>query len=119
MTRRQATIPGLSVPVPAGGPVYQGVARQIRAMFPKDDPEAKDRKAALSGWCSLALSHARAIDAAPMPSVGRAQTSSELREALAYLADAMSTGDGFDQFLRDLEEVGGGGSGTPAPYSPE
>lgn len=89
-------------PVPGNGPVYQGVAAQFRALFPATDPEAKARKAALKGWTSLALSHARAIDADPRPTVGRAQVSTELREALTYIAMATATGDVFDQFLEDL-----------------
>src|SRR5690349_21021463 len=103
MTRRQATIPGLDVAAPAGGAVYQGVARQLRAIFPKNDAVAMAKKKELGGWCSLALSHARAIDAAPMPSVGRAQTSSELREVLAYIGEAMSTGDAFDAWAEGLD----------------
>ena len=85
-----------------GGPVYQGVAAQFRAMFPKDDPDAQTRKAELAGWMRLALAHARAIDAEARPTVGRAQTSSELRETLTAIAEAAGAGDAFDTFLKDL-----------------
>lgn len=106
MPRGQAHLPGISVQPAAGGPVYQGVARQFRALFPKDDADAQRLKEELSGWRALALSHARAIDAAPMPSVGRAQTSSELREALAAIAGAMGGGDAWDDFLEGLKDDG-------------
>ena len=108
MTRRQAQAlfdPDQSRP---GGPVYQGVSAQFRSLFPSSDPDAPAKKAALKGWTSLALAHARALDGETRPTVGRAQTSSELRETLAYIAEATATGDTFDAFLEELK------SATPA-----
>ena len=92
------------LPIPAGpaGPVYQGVSAQLRAMFPKDDEQAQTKKASLLGWTRLALSHARAIDADPRPSHGRALVSAELRATLEHLADATNTGDAFETFLASL-----------------
>lgn len=92
-----------------GGPIYQGVARQVRALFPSSDPDAQKHKKELAGWISLALAHARALDASEAPSVGRAQTSAELREALTYISDAMTAGDEFDAFIKELN------ASTPAP----
>jgi hypothetical protein len=101
VTRRNQ--PSLFPPTsPAGGPVYQGVSAQFRTMFPKGDEDAERRKAELTGWVRLALDHARALDASPLVSVGRAQCSAELRETLTYIAEAASTGDGFDRFLEEL-----------------
>lgn len=88
----------------AGGPIYQGVARQFRELFPKTDDDAQRQKRELSGWLSLALAHARALDESQLPSVGRAQTSSELREALAYIGEAVTAGDEFDKFIKELHE---------------
>lgn len=97
---------------PPGGPVYQGVAAQFRELFPKDDEAAQQRKRELAGWLKLALSHARAIDNEPRPTVGRAQTSSELRETLAAVAEALSAGDAFNDFLEELRH----GSDPAAPH---
>ena len=93
------------------GPVYQGVSAQFRALFPKDDPEAQKKKAELTGWTRLALSHARAIDRDPRASVGRAQVSAELRETLTTIAAALSSGDAFDKLL---EELGSGSDAAPS-----
>ena len=106
MTRRRQSDSLFEEPkATPGGPVYQGVSAQFRALFPSSDPDAVARKAALKGWTSLALAHARAIDAEARPTVGRSQTSSELREALAYIADATATGDTFDTFLQELRDA--------------
>lgn len=99
---------------PPGGPVYQGVSKQIRALFPSDDPDARARKDELAGWVSLALSHARAIDNDQRASVGRAQVSTELREALTYIAEALNAGDSFDAFLEELRS----GSAVATPHPP-
>lgn len=96
----------------AGGPVYQGVSAQFRAMFPRNDPDAQASKATLSGWIRLALAHARAIDADQRPSQGRAMTSAELRETLTFIREATSSGDGFDEFLEELRR----NDGPTAPH---
>lgn len=95
-----------SDPRQPAGPVYQGVAAQFRQLFPAKDEAAQARKQELKGWLSLALSHARAIDRDPRASVGRAQVSAELRETMAAIAEAMSTGDKFDDFLNGLRDLG-------------
>ncbi|MGL5929944.1 MAG: hypothetical protein ACRCY8_13500 [Dermatophilaceae bacterium] len=92
------------IPMPTAppGPVYQGVAAQFRALFPKGDASAQQRKAELAGWLRLALAHARAIDATPGATVGRAQTSAELRETLNQISEAVGTQDAFDALSASL-----------------
>lgn len=97
-----------TTPKGPAGPVYQGVAAQLRELFPKDDTTAQAKKRALAGWTRLALSHARAIDADPRPSHGRALVSAELRAALEFIGDATSATDAFDDFLAGLRAPGAG-----------
>jgi len=99
---------------PAGGAVYQGTTGQFAAMFPRGDPDAQARKRELKGWVRLALSHARALDASPLVSVGRAQVSAEWREVMTYIAEAAGPGDAFERLL---EEVGRSDH-PPAPHGP-
>jgi hypothetical protein len=115
MARTANPLPGFNMPPAAGGAIYQGVARQFRAMFPKDDPDAQRMKENLRGWTALALSHARALDHVAGATVGRAQTSTELRETLAYIAEAMVSGDAFDDFLEDLRNDTATAPHTPTP----
>ncbi|MGL5851647.1 MAG: hypothetical protein ACRCZD_12785 [Phycicoccus sp.] len=106
--RAQGQASLIPMPTAPPGPVYQGVAAQFRALFPKGDTAAQERKAELMGWVRLALAHARAIDATHGATVGRAQTSAELRETLAQIADAVGTHDAFAELERQLlSDVGG------------
>jgi hypothetical protein len=65
MTKAQDQLP-IQVPgtkaAQRGGPVYQGVGKQIRALFPKDDEEAASRKVRLAGTIAQAMSLAASID---------------------------------------------------------
>lgn len=79
----------------------------MRELFPKDDAAAQAKKRQLKGWISLALAHARTLDSAHGASVGRAQTSAELREVLTAIGDAVATGDQFEEFLEELRTNGG------------
>lgn len=45
-----------------GGPVYQGVCKQLRALFPKDDVDAQARAARLAGTIAQARSLSASID---------------------------------------------------------
>jgi len=77
----------------------------LRELFPPGDPAAQSRKRAIQGWTRLALGHARALDATPGATMGRAAVGAELRATLQEIAELVGTGDVFDQLLRDLEGV--------------
>jgi len=95
----------VSAPSRKAGPVYQGVAAAFRSLFPKHDEAAQERKRELAGHIRLALDHAHALDRDPRATVGRAQTSAELRETLATIRELAATGDAFAQLLEVLNNV--------------
>lgn len=107
-----ALFPDPAAPRKRGGPVYQGVARQIRHLFPKDDQDAQARREQLAGTVSQALSLAASIDrvsghdgSTQANGVPLAAMHAQLDAILDRLAGTGTT-DAFQELLNELNGQG-------------
>jgi uncharacterized membrane protein YccC len=92
------------------GPIYQGVCKQLRALFPPGDAEAQKRKNLNAGTIAQARSLAASIDrvsghgsAYQAAGMQLSAMHQELDELLLRLAPADGK-DAFDQWLEQLAE---------------
>jgi hypothetical protein len=105
-----------------GGPVYQGVCAQLRAMFPTDAADLDERaeqvarKDAMSGYMAQARSVAASIDRVSGHPIGGVVTRqaagmqlAALHNQLAELLDRLSPDSGevdeFELLQRDMREA--------------
>jgi hypothetical protein len=92
----------------AVGPIYQGVCKQIRHLFPKDDADAQARKDRLAGTIAQARSLAASLDRVSGHSSAYQAAGMQLaamHERLDELLRELAPDDGKDAFEVWLEQL--------------
>ena len=90
------------------GPIYQGVCKQLRALFPSDDPDAQERKKLLAGTLAQARSLAASIDRVSGHSSAYQAAGMQLaamHQQLDELLLRLAPDDGKDDFALWLEQL--------------
>ena len=90
------------------GPIYQGVCKQLRALFPSDDADAQERKKLLAGTLAQARSLAASIDRVSGHSSAYQAAGMQLaamHQQLDELLLRLAPDDGKDDFALWLEQL--------------
>jgi hypothetical protein len=123
---RQSTLPGVpGESKTLGGPIYQGVCKQIRQLEKRQEDESaeawKARKDGQAGFVAAARSLAGSIDRVSGHTPGSRQASgvqlAAMHERLESLLERLDptgeTMDEFDRLLARMDQETNGGTKTP------
>lgn len=112
-------------PQERGGPIYQGVCKQIRVLFPTSDPDAQTRKDSLAGTIAQARSLAASIDrvsghgGGPQANGVPLATMHERLDALLERLAGTGETDPFQELLNELNSTEDTDDRAETPHTAE
>jgi hypothetical protein len=100
------------------GPIYQGVCKQIRTLFPPDADDTKARKARYAGTIAQCRELARNLDTASGHGTGKPWSGTaiaQLHGQLDLLLERLAGEEDTDEWDRFAEELSRGSAARPHP----